>query len=377
MKIAYIAAASILSNTANSIQVMKVCQALTQNGETVELMVPGQQTTNWEKLTQHYGLTTIFPIHWVRNWKPLKRFDFIFLSLLKARRNKVDVVFTRMIWAAFWGLHLNFPVVLELHDIPAGRFGLRLLDKIVRSKKKRKIVFITSALRKIIASKLRNEIHENIVIIAPDGVDLERFKDLPEPAAARKLLNLQESITAVYSGGFYEGRGLDTLFALGQAFPEVQFLWIGGNREAVSKWNDKIRKLKVKNITLTGFVDNEKLPLYQASADILLMPYGKVVAGSSGGNIAEVSSPMKMFEYMAAGRAILASDLPVLGEVLHQSNALFYSSDDFSDLKLKFSILLSNQEKRDSLGKQAKLDVQQYTWKIRMEKIIRSFNEVA
>ena len=59
-----------------------------------------------------------------------------------------------------------------------------------------------------------------------------------------------------------------------------------------------------------------------------MMPYGKMVAGSSGGNIAEVSSPMKMFEYMASGRVILTSDIPVLREVLNENNAVFYIPED-------------------------------------------------
>jgi glycosyltransferase involved in cell wall biosynthesis len=54
------------------------------------------------------------------------------------------------------------------------------------------------------------------------------------------------------------------------------------------------------------------------------MPYKSKVAGNSGGDIAQVTSPMKLFEYLACGRAILTSDLPVLREVLSENNAAFY-----------------------------------------------------
>jgi hypothetical protein len=100
VKIAYIATSGIPSTTANSIQVMKVCQALTQNGETVELLIPGRRSVKWDTLAQHYGLSVKFPIRWIPSWKPLKRFDFVIRSLYRARQDKVDLVYTRMLWVA-------------------------------------------------------------------------------------------------------------------------------------------------------------------------------------------------------------------------------------------------------------------------------------
>ncbi len=82
-----------------------------------------------------------------------------------------------------------------------------------------------------------------------------------------------------------------------------------------------------------------------------------------------------MFEYMAAGRAILTSDLPVLREVLNENNALFYAIEDFDDLKTKFTMLISDAELRDKLSRQARTDVAQYTWQKRMQKIVERFTE--
>jgi glycosyltransferase involved in cell wall biosynthesis len=82
-----------------------------------------------------------------------------------------------------------------------------------------------------------------------------------------------------------------------------------------------------------------------------------------------------MFEYMAAGRAILTSDLPVLREVLNENNALFYAIENFDDLKAKFTILLGDADLRNKLARQARLDVAQYTWQERMQKIVRRFSE--
>ena len=130
------------------------------------------------------------------------------------------------------------------------------------------------------------------------------------------------------------------------------------------------------NIQLTGFVDNQRLPFYQMAAEILLMPYGKTISGSSGGNIADVSSPMKMFEYMASGRVILTSDLPVLREVLNENNAVFYQSGNFHDLKMKFTDLINNETKRNQIAAQAFKDVRAFSWQERMQKIMSAMERI-
>jgi glycosyltransferase involved in cell wall biosynthesis len=375
MKIAYIATSSIPSSTANSIQVMKVCQALTQLGHEAHLLIPGSGDLNWDELTLQYGIITRFPIVRITSIKALKRFDFIYKALELAKTLKVDVVYTRMLWVAVIAQFRHVPVMLELHDVPAGRLGKPLFLRYLKSNSKKLTVLITQALGKVIEKRFAIAIPEKSFVVAPDGVDEARYQGLPGPVEARKQLALIEGLTAVYTGGFYKGRGLELLVELAKAFPQVQFMWVGGKPEAVSGWKTIIDNLKIKNIQLTGFIPNEQLPLYQAAGDILLMPFGKNISGSSGGNTADVCSPLKMFEYMAAGRAILTSDLPVLREVLNENNALFYAIENFDDLKAKFTILLGDADLRNKLARQARLDVAQYTWQERMQKIVRRFSE--
>lgn len=375
MKIAYIAASSIPSSTANSIQVMKVCQALTQLGHEAHLLIPGNGELNWDELTQQYGITTRFSIKRIASIKALKRFDFIHKALELAKTLKVDAVYTRMLWVAVIAQFRHVPVMLELHDVPAGRLGRPLFLRYLKSRSKTLTVLITKALGKVIEKRFELAIPEKAFVVAPDGVDEARYQGLPGPVEARKQLALMEGFTAVYTGGFYKGRGLELLVELAKEFPQVQFLWVGGKPEAVSGWKTIIDNLKIKNIQLTGFIPNEQLPLYQAAGDILLMPFGKSISGSSGGNTADVCSPLKMFEYMAAGRAILTSDLSVLREVLNENNALFYAIENFDDLKAKFTILLGDADLRNKLARQARSDVAQYTWQERMQKIVRRFSE--
>jgi len=103
------------------------------------------------------------------------------------------------------------------------------------------------------------------------------------------------------------------------------------------------------------------------------MPYERVIAGSSGGNSADYCSPMKMFEYMACGRAILSSDLPVLREVLNESNAVLCPPEDTEAWDVAFGALLDNSVQRQALGCRARQDVTAYTWQARAGKALEGF----
>jgi glycosyltransferase involved in cell wall biosynthesis len=80
---------------------------------------------------------------------------------------------------------------------------------------------------------------------------------------------------------------------------------------------------------------------------------------------------MKMFEYMAAGRAIVTADLPVIREVLNEKSAVFCEPDDVENWKVEIENLLADEPRRLSLGRQARGDVQGYTWSARAERILR------
>jgi glycosyltransferase involved in cell wall biosynthesis len=129
----------------------------------------------------------------------------------------------------------------------------------------------------------------------------------------------------------------------------------------------------VPNLTFTGFVPNADLPRWQAAADVLVMPYGRSISGSSGGDTAAVASPMKMFEYMAAGRAILSSDLPVIREVLTESMCAFAPPDDAAAWQAALGALLADPEKRRALGRAARAEVEKYTWLARTQALLRGF----
>lgn len=369
MKIAVIAPSFVPSSAANSIQVMKVCQALVQAGAEVSVWVPRKtgQTgdPSWEALKVHYGIVTEFPIHWVRENQRFRRYDFAWKAVNVARRWGADVVYTWMVQAGILTLWQGMLPALELHMLPTGKLGPAMLRFFSKHHKPKLLLPITSALLERLFTGFNVAFTEQETLVAPMGSEPERYQAFGSAPSSRQRLGLNEQFTAVYTGHLYEGRGMEILLALGKAFPSVAFLWIGGREPEISNWRKQIQLEGIENITLTGFVKNRDLPLYQSAADLLLMPYQRTVGISGAGNTADVCSPMKLFDYLSAGRAILSSDLPVFHEVLNEDNAVFCDPDSPDQWIGAFQELLNDPTRREKLGAQAKSDAQRYSWLVR------------
>ncbi len=330
MKIACISASRVPSTTANSMQVMKACQAISQLGHEVHLFLPRykNQLKNTD-LTSFYGLKTQFPIEWLSSRQSLSRYDFAFQATRKARQLKADITYVWFLQAGIFSLLAHLPVIIELHGPPEGRFGPSLFRLFQKIPGKKRLLPITHALANQFHERFNIDLSDkHLMQMSPNGVDLERYSNLPEPGAARTLLGMPSTLTVGYTGHLYPGRGMTLLIELARCFPRINFLWVGGRQQDVNAWRERLVAENIGNITLIGFVENSQLPLYQAAADILLMPYERVITGSSGGNSSTYASPMKMFEYMACKRAIISSDLPVIREVLNPSNALLCPPED-------------------------------------------------
>lgn len=373
MRIACIATSKIPSSTANSIQVMKTCSALAGLGHEVCLWVPGSPVNDWETLSSYYGLVTPFEVRGVPAVQFLRRYDFALLAAFQARNWHADIVYTWLLQSAMQALRQKTPAILELHDRPMGRFGPGLFRQFMAADGKKRVLLITHALQEILEKEYSLAFRPGEIGIAPNGVDLRRYDSLPSPEDARKQLGFPEKITALFSGHLYAGRGIGLMAKMAGRLKDIQFIWVGGRPEDVECWKDRLAQQGIKNVILTGFIANERLPLYLAAGDILLMPYERIITGSSGGNSAAVCSPMKMFEYLAAGRAIVSSDLPVIHEVLDESNAVFCPPEDMACWIDTVRDLADHPKKRSRLAIVAKKVSVNYSWKSRAEKALHDF----
>lgn len=377
MKIIAISGSQVPSNVANSLQTMKAVHALAQLGHVVTLIVPfGDQNSSenkWWELASFYGLQKEFQVEYL----PSASRRLFFLSAVRwAKSLKPDLLYVWPLPSAVLGLMNGLPVILELHDLPSGRVGPLWFRYFRDFKGKKRMAVITRALRKALTERYGAFLSSSDVVLAPNGVEPERFEQLPNPVAARRSLGLPEAPTVVCTGHLYAGRGVELFIQLATAFQQhagaVHFVWAGGRPADVEMWQSQTKALP--NLTFCGFIPNALLPMYQAAADVLLMPYSREIGISSGaGHSAQISSPMKMFEYLATGRAILASDLPVFHEVLNKNNAVFCPPEILPAWEGALQELFDNPVRREELARQARADALKYSWTERAKRILDGF----
>lgn len=385
MKIVVVAPTRIPARRANSIQVMKMTQAFCQLGHEVRLLAPqrGDQpsATPWNELANHYGLHCEFPLVWLGVNSSLRSYDYGIRAVLWASRWGAELIYTRLPQAAVAASMSGTRTIFEVHDYPQGTMGPVLFSRFLKGQGAWKLVVITQALANDLQKKLSAP-GAPFTLVAPDGVDLNRYVDLPSlPEARQCLINdsgLVEmtgySFIAGYTGHLYPGRGIALILKLAARLPEVFFLIVGGEPDGLARWQSEIDSRGLDNIKLVGFVPNSEVPCYQAACDLLLMPYQRRVAASSGGDIAPYLSPMKLFEYMACGRPILSSDLPVFGEVLSSENALLLPPEDVNAWISAIQSARRNPQGTSALGTQARLDASRFTWRARAELLLEGWS---
>lgn len=371
MKLAVIAQGSIPAQTANSIQNMKMAHALASLGHELCIFVPGRNPNlPWEEIAKHYGLDRRLELEWLPSRTYMRRYDFALAAVAAAGDWNADLIYTRLPQAAALAAARGLPVIFELHDLPTGVMGPWLLRRFLAGKRPRRVVVNTRRLADLLGRRYR--ITEGLLLLAPNGVDLARYDNLPGPSEARRLLGFPEKFTAGYTGHLYNGRGIELIVEMARRLPDVFFLFVGGREEDVQRMTDQARGLG--NVRFIGFVPNADLPSYQAACDVFLMPYSRRVASSSGVDIAAFTNPLKMFEYLATGRPIVASDLPILGEVLNENNAIILPADDIDIWVENLRSLQGSPEKRAALSEAAKDTAAEYSWEKRAASILHDLS---
>lgn len=396
MKIAVIAPSPIPARTANSIQVMKMTQAIASLGHHAVLLAPYKSKSpvnfhsksatpvdvnsdEWQRLAHHYGIQERFTIVRLPATSYLRRYDYALRALFWARSWQADLIYTRLPQAASFASLIAMNTILEMHDLPNGFLGIKLFRLYLKGRGARRLVVISRALAEDLAFQFGNNILLPTTIIVSDGVDLARYAHIVDPMTSRIML-LNNSLvdkqfptdrfTAGYTGHLYKGRGIHLILKIAGMLPEVSFLLAGGEPEQVLQLRREIKIHGLDNVYTVGFVPNADLPRFQAACDILMMPYQERISASSGGDISRYLSPMKLFEYMACGRPILSSDIPVLRETLTEKNAVFLPPNVAAAWVSEIQDLLSDKDKRERLSHQARHDVQQYKWEARAVKIL-------
>lgn len=366
MKIVYIANSFVPSRAANSVHVMKMCQALAQLGHEVELVARLPEdgaAVEEDALWRQYGIHTSFRLKRLLIPRRLPRLRYAARAVAHAARVRADLVYTRNSMAAPLAAWRGLATIYEPHGARLTRESRVLFRLLCRSRNFRKLVMITEALKQDFLARFRDALDPGVIQVLPDGVDLERFDDLPDPATARQRLGWEATrFTVGYAGHLYAGRGIELILSLAERLPQFRFLIVGGAEQDLARYRAEAAARALDQVRFAGYVPNGDLPRYLAACEVLLMPYQRRVAAAGVQDTAAWMSPMKMFEYMATGRLIVSSDLPVLREVLGEDNAALCPPEDIDCWQAALERAARDATWRRQLGAQALADVRHYTW---------------
>ena len=168
----------------------------------------------------------------------------------------------------------------------------------------------------------------------------------------------------LYTGHLYKWKGVDTLLKVAQdfQFPNALFVFVGGTKEDIKSFKEKAKNLD--NVMIVGHKLYTEIPYWLKAADVLVLP------NSGRQDISKHwTSPLKVFEYMASRRPIVASDLPSIREILNEENAILVEPDNPQALSSGILEALKNKQLSDKISSRAFEDVKQYSWDKRAEKI--------
>jgi glycosyltransferase involved in cell wall biosynthesis len=372
MKILYITNARIPTERAHGKQIMKMCESFTGAGAEVELVLPQRHNADFRQVDPfgYYGVQRNFQIKylscidWLRLrpllWRfafRLQRAGFNKKALSFARSSNAAMIYTRDENLAF-DLSESHKVYLELHY-----FSDSVARLIKESKEKIKgFVVITESLKQELA---KQGVSEDKILVAADGVDLEEFGQAITKAEAREQLKLtMRGKICLYAGSLQAWKGVQTLARAGEYLGEdFEVIILGGWPDHAEKFRQGLNIDSEARVKVIAYQPPTRIPLYLKAADVLVLPNSGQIKASKFFH----TSPLKLFEYMSAGRPIVASDLPVIREILNDDLAVLVEPDNPESLARGIK---HAAETGDSLAENAFEEVKKYTWESRVSKII-------
>ncbi len=375
IKLLYLAFARMPTEKAHGLTIAKSCEGFARAGAEVTLVVPKRATPITDDIYTVYGVEHNFHFeqisvpdifaHFPESKLAHRIHHGLFLAAVALRLlfgSRQTIIYAREPQACVLS-QLGYRVVYECHHI---------FDRSPRffalARRAHRIVTISHALKRTF---LDAGFDERRILVAPSGVDLAVFGvELPRNDARRQLdLPLAAKI-AVYTGNFTtmdQDKGIHDIILALKDVPTVTFVAVGGRADDIERYEREARGAGVLDrVVLRGFAPQKELAVYQKAADMLLMPFPDTP------HYRNHMSPVKMFEYMASGVPIIATDLPTITEVLNRENAIIIPPGDAKALAAAMTDLMSDNHRASVLAQRAREEVAAFTWNRRSQNIVQS-----
>ena len=363
MKLFYAFPEPLPLERARGVQVAHTAAELARQGIAVELVhVPGRSRDP----LGYYGIKTphglkLTPLSRSFPW-PLSRlhsnrlFFWRFERLLGQSPDAIVLVRHLKLAAMLLGGRAQRRLVYEAHEVfsdtaqPAKRIRQFAMESLVM--RRAALVIANSAAT---ANRLRELYGERPIEVLPNGVDW------PEVPPHKDWANSVKHV--LYAGSFFGWKGVSDLIRAGNELPGFRITLLGGTPEQIAREKEAISPGGAR-IDFRGHVPHADVAAALAQACIAVLP-------NRDDPDSRFTSPIKLFEYMAAGCAVVASDLPSLREVLEPDEAVWVRPGDPEDLAAGLRQLADDPVRARRMGERAREKARGFTWTARAETLIR------
>lgn len=378
MKLLYLHSTSTLGSTkANMIGVLLNCNAFAENGVEVSLVIPKPKNEILDVnsyVFNKYGLDIDFKIIFYKLFSISRFSKYFFTRDLKNILKNSDAEFVFVRHPNFIKLifNCNKKVIFESHN-NLMHYRSFLIDyywkykMLSYVKDRRFILFICISYN--LKLYWKNFLKDNSKLIAlHDGVYLKNFEIILDKQQSRIDLEMPlDKKIVMYVGSLFPDREIENIIALAKEFPELLFYVVGGPKNFEVYYSKMASESNIENIVFTGHQKYTLVNKYLFASDILLALWSKKVPTMN------YCSPLKLFEYMASGKTIIAHDFITIREVIrHKENGYLVNPDNNSFLMDTLKHVVKC-EKSEQMGINARSEVfREYSWKIRAKKIINN-----
>lgn len=366
----YLSPGNLPSQMAHTNQIAKMGQALAQQVNRFDLVTAGDWGSLGRRtdpvLQEWYGLkrplpVVPLPVHWRRPTvfpADYRHWTYYRLASLYAYLRCPDLIYTRTTTQARYLTGLGVPFLWEWHEPPQPYH-----QDIVNSPSLLGLVTISPQL---VESYRAVGLAGDRILCWPSGTDLEGFWPYQTQAQARQALGLPNPQRLIlYSGHLQDYKGIPTILAVAQRLPDYRFMLVGGWPADVERLRRQVQEQGLANVQLIGHVKQSQLSTYLYAADVLLLPT------SQTWELANTTSPLKLFDYMTVKRPVVASALPTIALVLRDGhNGCLVEPDHPVAFAQAITNLVSQPAWATALAEQAYRDVQAYSWDHRARDIL-------
>ena len=368
--------ARLPTEKAHGLATVKLCEAFAQHGINVVIFAPRRMNPLQQDFYDYYRVQRNFRVCF------LPSIDFLWLGFGKRFFFLVQL-FSFSVMAALWlGIrygfsgHLRDTIIFSHDHIPlffASFFSPKIFYDIHHYPEDslfyRRVLERASGIAVQTRWKIQR-LHEDFgvpaekVVYWPNGTDIGRF-DIPlTKVEARVRLGLrQDEKIVLYTGQLFPWKGVSTLIRAAGSLSDILVYIVGGEAEEVERL--RIENLKIKNLRFVGHRPWAEIPLWLKAADVLVLP------NTGREKVSRFyTSPMKLFEYMASGRPIVASDIPSICEIVDETMVFFATADDPESFAQVIQQTLNRPGEARSRVEKSLAEVKKYTWDARAERIL-------